>query len=195
MSDHNRAILRRIPLFREFDDAACDATIAVLKPRQFNAGDTVFRQGEVGDTMVIVSSGHLRVELESPVQPGKGERTVIGSISAGEIVGEMAVLDPAPRASCVTAVADTSVYELNRAGLQQLRQTCPAASAAIVSAVINDVTRRLRQINKRIDTLLNPRTSGVFKPTAPEATSGRPGSEPTETASLFSRIWARLSGD
>jgi CRP/FNR family cyclic AMP-dependent transcriptional regulator len=188
-SNRNRAILRQIPLFREFDDAACDATIAVLRLRQFSAGDSVFQQGEVGDTMVIVSSGHLRVELDD----GRGMRTAIGSISAGEIVGEMAVLDPAPRASCVTAVSDTVVFELNRAGLQELRLTCPPASAAIVSAVINDVTRRLRQINKRIDTLLNPRTSsGAFKP---EATGGRAPSEPTEPTSLFSRIWARLSGD
>ena len=191
MPGNNRAILRRIPLFREFDDASCDAMIGVLKVRQFAAGECVFQQGELGDTMVIVSSGHLRVELDD----AKGTRTSIGSISAGEVVGEMAVLDPAPRASSVTAVSETLVYELSRASLQELRQTAPEASAAIVSAVINDVTRRLRQINRRIDTLLNPRTSGVFKPATPETPTGRPASEPTDSPSLFSRIWARLSGD
>ncbi len=190
MSEHNHAILRRIPLFKEFDDAACDAVIAVLKVRQFGAGETVFQQGDRGDTMVIVSGGHLRVELENAI----GGRTAVGSIGAGEVVGEMAVLDPAPRACSVTAVSETLVYELSRAGLQQLRQSCPHASATITSAVISDVTRRLRQINKQIDTLLNPRSSGGFKP-EPVAAQGRQTSDPVEAHSLFSRIWARLTGD
>ncbi len=192
MSEHNRAILRSIPLFKDFDDAACDAVIAVLKVRQFGAGETVFQQGQPGDTMVIVSVGHLRVELND----NNGVPTTVGSISGGEVVGEMAVLDPAPRACTVTAVSDTTVYELNRAGLSQLRKTCPAASATIVSAVINDVTRRLRQINKQIDGLLNPRTSGIYKP-APAGTmpGARPPADSTDSPSLFSRIWSRLSGD
>ncbi len=190
MSDQNRAILRRIPLFKDFDDAACDAVIGVLRVRQFGAGETVFAQGERGDTMVIVSGGHLRVELDDV----KGVRTTVGSIGAGEVVGEMAVLDPAPRACTVTAVSETIVYELNRAGLLQLRQTCPAASATIISAVISDVTRRLRQINKQIDTLLNPKTSGAFK-AAPVGPAGRTPSEPSDSPSLLSRIWARLTGD
>ncbi len=190
MSEHNRAILRRIPLFREFDDTACDAVIAVLKVRQFGAGETVFQQGDRGDTMVIVSAGHLRVDLED----SSGMRATVGSISAGEVVGEMAVLDPAPRACTVTAVSETTVYELNRAGLLQLRQVSPSASAAIISAVINDVTRRLRQINKQIDILLNPKSSGVFK-AAPVTAQGKAVAEPAETPSLLSRIWARLTGD
>lgn len=190
MSESNHAILRRIPLFKDFDDAACDAVIAVLKVRHFGAAETVFQQGDRGDTMVIVSSGHLRVELDDT----HGAHRTVGSIGPGEVVGEMAVLDPAPRACSVTAVSETIVYELSRAGLQQLRQTCPHASATITSAVIGDLTRRLRQINKQIDTLLNPRTSGAFKPEQATTTT-RPAADGGENHSLFSRIWARLSGD
>ena len=188
MSDHNRAILRQIPLFRDFSDAACDAVIAVLRVRQFSPGETVFRQGDRGDTMVIVSTGHLRVELLD----GHNTPTNIGAIGPGEVVGEMAVLDPAPRASSVISVSETTVYELNREGLQLLRQSSPAASAAIVSAVISDVTRRLRQANQRIDKVLNPRTSGLHKV---EAAAAKTVQEPAETPSLLSRIWARLTGD
>jgi CRP/FNR family transcriptional regulator len=194
MPEQNRSVLRQIPLFRDFDDAACDAVIAVLGVREFNAGEMVFQQGERGDTMVIVASGHLRVELDD----GQGARTTVGSIGAGEVVGEMAVLDPAPRACTVTAVSDTVVYELHREGLVALRKSCPGASAAIISAVISDVTRRLRQINKQIDALLNPKASPGFKPaTAPVAAAAtvRTTVEVAETPSLLSRIWALLTGD
>lgn len=189
MSEQNRTILRRIPLFRDFDDAACDALTGVLKVRHFEPGDAVFRQGERGDTMVVVASGHLRVELDD----GKAAPTTIGAITAGEIVGEMAVLDPAPRASSVVAVSETMVFELSRAGLQQLRVSSPASSAVIVSAVISDVTRRLRQINTRIDKLLNPSQSGGFRvqTTIQPLKTGEIQAE----QSLMSRIWSRLTGD
>ena len=197
MSDQNRAILRKIPLFRDFDDAACDATLSVLRIRQFHTGDQVFRQGEQGDTMVIVVAGHLRVELDD----GHTAPTTIGAITAGEIVGEMACLDPAPRATSVVAVAETTVFELSRGRMQELRMVSPAASAAIVAAVINDVTRRLRQANDRIDRVLNPKASGVHRPVdalvrpVEPFRHAEPEPAPAEHGSVFSRIWARLSGD
>ena len=190
MTEQNRAILRRIPLFKDFDDTASDAVIQVLTVRHFGAGETVFQQGSRGDTMVIVSAGHLRVDLED----AQGVRATVGSIGPGEVVGEMAVLDPAPRACTVTAVSETIVYELNRQGLGQLREVSPTSSAAIISAVINDVTRRLRQINKQIDTLLNPKSSGLHM-AAPVTGPVKTVPEATEQPSLFSRIWARLTGD
>lgn len=188
MSEQNRAILRKIPLFRDFDDVACDATMRVVRIRKFQSGDVVFRQGEQGDTMVVVVAGHLRVELDD----GHSSPTTIGAVGPGEIVGEMACLDPAPRASTVLAVAETTVFELNRAGLQALRAESPGASAAVVAAVISDVTRRLRQANTRIDRVLNPSVSSMHKPVD---VRGRPPEPAQEQTSLFSRIWARLTGD
>ena len=132
--------------------------------------------------MVIVIDGRLRVE----VTDSQGRRSEIGSIQSGEIVGEMAALDPAPRSTDVFAASGTLVYELNRAGLQQLRTTSPAASAAIVSAIIADVTRRLRRIDRQVEQALA--AQAPVKKRLAAASSD-------EKVSVFSKLWAKLSGD
>ncbi len=203
MSTTARAIMRTIPLFKNFTDDACDALDAVLRTRKIQAGSVVFHQGEVGTAMVIVLEGHLHVAMTDP----QGHRVEIGDIEAGEVVGEMAVVDPGPRSATVLAVTDALVYELSRDGLQQLRLTCAPAAAAIVSAIISDVTRRLRHINDCIDQELRIDPPKLPPPRPRRLSSGLP---PVRThapstvqapvlnehsQSVFSRLWSRLSGD
>jgi CRP-like cAMP-binding protein len=175
-----RAQLRSVPLFREFSDADADAVMSVLRVRHFQSGDEVFRQGDMGEHMVIVAAGRLRVEVDD----GKGHRSDVGAIQAGEIVGEMAALDPAPRNAFVIAASEAVVYELSRAGLQTLLGQAPGASAAIVAHVIAEVTRRLRETDRRIERLLNPGAQ------APQKVALAQG----ETGSAWSRLWSRLRG-
>lgn len=175
-----RAQLRSVPLFRDFSDADADAAMSVLRVRHFVSGDEVFRQGDMGEHMVIVASGRLRVEVDD----GKGHRSDVGAIQAGEIVGEMAAIDPAPRNAYVIAASEAVVYELSRAGLVALRGQAPAAAAAIVAHVIAEVTRRLRETDRRIDRMLNPAAHAPQKVAL--------SSQPSE--SLWSRLMSRLKG-
>jgi len=205
MSTTARAIMRTIPLFKNFSDEACDALDAVLHTRQIQAGSVVFHQGELGTTMVIVLEGHLRVEMTDQA----GHHVEIGHIESGEVVGEMAVVDPGERSATVLAVSDALVYELSRDGLQQLRKSCAPAAAAIVSAIIGDVTRRLRNINERIDQELRVDAPKQLPPRPHRPSSGLPpvrthGHSPSAAVapvvhepsqSVFSRLWARLTGD
>ena len=154
MSDRNQtyAMLRGIQMFSDFSDEECNRLLEVMRPLDVASGESVFQQGGQGDTLVVVMDGILRVEVADQA----GNSATVATIQSGEVVGEMAVLDPAPRSASVIAATDCRVLELSRDGLKKLRSTCPSASAAIVGAVIADVTRRLRNVNKRIDKELDP---------------------------------------
>ncbi|MSQ82205.1 MAG: cyclic nucleotide-binding domain-containing protein [Myxococcales bacterium] len=152
MTAERRAQLRKVSLFRGLGDVDCDAVLAVMRPRRFGLDDIVFEQGDVGDTMLVVVEGRLRVELSD----GQGNTTDVGSIGSDQFVGEMAAFDPAPRSATVIAAAETVGYELSVHALRELRRTSPIAAAAITSGVISDITMRLRTINDRIERELNP---------------------------------------
>ena len=149
-STHDR--LRSIRMFAGFGDDECNRLLEVMRPKSLSSGEVVFRQGSDGDTLVVVMDGILRVEVGDQT----GQSATVATIQQGEVVGEMAVLDPAPRSATVIAATDCEVLELSREGLERLRKSCPSASAAIVGAIIGDVTRRLRNVNKRIDRELDP---------------------------------------
>ena len=179
MSTTNNQI-RGIQLFSKLSDAEIDALAAVLLPRRLGAGSVLFEQHLEGDTMIILIEGKLKVDIADP----KGKRTEIREILPGEIVGEMAALDPAPRSTSVKAGTDVLILELSRDGLRQLRTTAPGVAAVITGEIIQGVTRRLRSIDERIEKRLHPPAA------AATATPAAPAQR-----SVVSRIWSLFAGD
>lgn len=196
MTQKSSTHLRALPVFADLDDAHLLAVLQLSRVRSYVSGEVIFEQGDRGDTMLFLISGRLRVELDD----GKGNRTDVGTVVAGQVVGEMAALDPAPRAASVIAASDASAYELSVDALRQLRREAPAAAAAITSAIIGDVTARLRSINERIEQELNPGaairspgvkagagrgSSGVYRPQGEEAAPDGPAEQRPWWARLF----------
>ena len=175
--------LRSVALFARFDDDEIAALEAVMQHRAVRSGETIFEQGADGNTMIVLLDGMLRVEVSGE----DGVSTPVARIQTGEVVGEMAVLDPAPRSASVIAATDCEMLELSRGGLLQLRRQAPSVSSGIVGGIIADVTRRLRDVNKRIDKELEPEKGK----TRVADTKDEAGSD--DGPSLLGKLWQRLA--
>jgi CRP-like cAMP-binding protein len=178
--------LRELPQFRAISDAEFAAVANVVRPIKVRSGDILFEQGARGDTMLFVAEGRLKTELVT----GPGQTTDLGPVTAGQVVGEMAALDPAPRAAQVRAASDGLVFELGVSGLRELRTTAPAVAATLTSSIIADVTARLRSIDQRIEQELNPHAQRGKEP----AKSASGESDKQKELSPFGRLWARFFG-
>lgn len=77
-------------------------------PAHVAAGEWLFREGEVGDSIYVVLSGRLEVVAETP------KPTVLWRLGRGEAVGELAVLTGTERPSSVRAVRDTDLLRVSR---------------------------------------------------------------------------------
>jgi len=97
---------------------------------RFTAGEVVFHEGAEGDSMFLVWSGRVAIvkgELESPV--------ILAYRIAGEIFGEMALLENQPRSASIIALEDTRLLELNRPRFEQLLSEQPAVSRSIMEVL------------------------------------------------------------
>lgn len=139
-------ILRRTSIFRSLDQSDFEALVMCLRVRECEAGTVLFREGEPGQSMMIVGEGTLIATVR---RKGGGEQE-INRMGPCETIGEMAFLDPAPRSATVRAVTQTTYYELDEDGLATLRRRAPTAAAALVWATMRDVTRRLRRMDRLI---------------------------------------------
>ena len=84
-------------------------------------GEVVFREGLMGDTMYLIRSGRvvvLKGDLQSP--------TILGYRRAGEIIGEMALLENRPRSATVVALDALRLLGINRQAFQQLVEETPS---------------------------------------------------------------------
>lgn len=154
MTEEKRAILRRVPAFAGLSDDDCDAVLAVLKARRGNAGDVLFREGDRGESLVIVLEG----ELVCTVKTASGEKE-IARLRPGEVVGEMALFDAEPRSASVSCPQSALVVELSRTALAQLRVAAPRACAQVYRNLLADVARRLRDAGEQLtDFALGPQS-------------------------------------
>lgn len=138
--------MRRVRAFADLSDADCDAVLAVLKARRGAPGDELFKEGDRGDSLMIVLDGHLIAYVRTDA----GGREEVARLGPGEVVGEMAFVDAEPRSATVVAPAGATILDFSRDALATLRQSAPRVAAAIQRNVLFDVARRLRDAGEKL---------------------------------------------
>lgn len=131
--------LQASSLLAGFGPEECDRIRAHLERRDLSAGEALFREGEPGSRLYVLTRGSVTI------MTGSGHKSQrIGTFEPGVIFGEMAMLDGAARSA--TAVADQRavVYSLSSAALEQLRAATPALGERLLINVARNLSNRLR---------------------------------------------------
>ncbi len=167
MSAEKRAVLRRVSAFADLGDDDLDAVLHVLEARRGAPGDVLFREGEPGNSLMIVLDGELVARVRTP----SGTEEKVARLGPGEVVGEMAFIDAEPRSATVAAAESgpATVLEFTRDALGQLYASAPRVAAAIQKNVLLDVARRLRDAGERLAYGVGMMTSrgGTTSPSRP----------------------------
>lgn len=99
--------------------------------RTFKAGEVILRQGELGDCAYIIEEG----QVEILIQRADGKSQVISTRGPGTIIGEMAIVDAAPRVATVRALKDCRMLEITQEDFsQRLKSSDPVIQ--MISQVI-----------------------------------------------------------
>lgn len=131
-----------------------DARIVVgfMKPKRFKVGTVFIREGEVTHTdfMMLILDGEVLVQNEVA---SAGDSMVMSIIGPGSIIGEMGVLDGAPRSATCTATTDLTVALLSRKALLKIINHNAPVAARLMLAISKRLSDRLREANRKIKTL------------------------------------------
>ena len=126
-------------LFRELTPAELENLRGATREVSFAPGQSIFRQGDPGEGIYFVKDGLVLISTAV----GHGDSKVLTKVAAGDLFGEMAVLDNDPRSASATADQATTVYFISRPELLQLLERMPRLAAALV----REISRRLRTFN------------------------------------------------
>ena len=116
-----------------------------LVARTVLPGAALLAAGERGEEAFLVAEGRLRVSLE--IAGGEEALAILGR---GEIVGEMALVDDAPRSADVFAHGGPAVvYVLTRAAFRGLLASGAPEGSALLAGIALVLTRRLEEAIKK----------------------------------------------
>lgn len=85
--------------------------IDAMAEKNVSKGDTIIREGEDGDCLYVIESGHYKC---TKIFSGNTEPTYLKTYEPGEAFGELALLYNAPRAATIVAEEDGILYALDR---------------------------------------------------------------------------------
>ncbi|MDB4956410.1 MAG: hypothetical protein JWO36_3979 [Myxococcales bacterium] len=130
-------LIRQVPIFAELDADDLEELAAIVEERRIDAGRDLFREGDVGDAVYLIVKGTVRVFVGGTDH--RPEKT-LSEQGAGACIGEMAVLDAAPRSATVRAIERTRALRVPGEGFKRVMSERPEMSEAIVAELV----RRMR---------------------------------------------------
>jgi signal transduction histidine kinase len=122
--------LRQVPLFADLSEEDLDRLYQMAETISTQPGELLFEEGTPGDTLYVILDG----ELEVTKRQG-GQDVVLATRRAGEFIGEMSLLEQAPRSASVRTLRNSRLLVISQAAFETLLSCSPSAHLRILRTV------------------------------------------------------------
>lgn len=155
LSGYTRQWRQAAAMLEDLTPQETDTLGSMMPLVRARAGQVLIKEGEVGDWMLLLLAGTVDVIKTSP----SGEVSRLAVIKHGAAVGEMSMLDAAPRYATCIAINDVEAGVLTRAVIGRLIHEHPAIGAKLLVKLTQLLAQRLRNTSNRLVKVL--RTTGA----------------------------------
>jgi NTE family protein len=132
--------LRQVPLFAGLSAGELEGVAERMRQRSYAAGELIFREGEPGHTLLLLTGGLVRVS----VAMGEAEQG-LARLHRGDVLGEMSLLTGEPRMATARAVLPTEALELEPGPFRELLSRHPP----LLDNLVRLLRERLSLTNRR----------------------------------------------
>jgi len=136
-SERGRKLLEKCALFGALDQKARREIVSYAQPRSFAVGQPICRIGDPGDSMMAVIVGTVRISLPTV----QGKEIILADLQAGELFGEIALLDGKARSANATAHTKCELMVLDRRDLVPFLERNPSASLRLMEMLCARIRR------------------------------------------------------
>lgn len=139
------SVITASPLFEMLSSLELAHLAELARQRRYAAGEVVFEEGELGDSLFVIVSGEVEVvRLESEaVRP-------LSVLTPPAFFGEMSVIDKEYRSATVRARTDAELLQLTMQDLGHFRQAHRDGFTFVVINIARILSARLREANTRL---------------------------------------------
>jgi sulfate permease, SulP family len=140
--------LDRLPLVSDFTADQIERLRGWLEPVAWSAGEVVFRSGDPGSSLYLVTQGRASVHIlhdDGDIR--------LATFAPGAVFGELALLDRGPRSATITADEDLKAFGLSEVSFAVLCQQQPDLAIKLLTALGRELSVRIRYANMTIQQL------------------------------------------
>ncbi|HEX8252116.1 MAG TPA: cyclic nucleotide-binding domain-containing protein [Thermoanaerobaculia bacterium] len=133
------------PLFRYFTEEERARIESIGEERRVAEGTLLIRAGDADSTLFAIEDGHLDI-----IGTDDGRQTVLATVGAGDVIGEVSFIDDSPRTVSVRAREDTTVRAWDKRTLSEGLAFDPQLLAKFSVAMSELLVERLRDMSRRV---------------------------------------------
>lgn len=142
----NVAFFRGIPIFHGLSARQLTRVMLAMQKRHYHTGETLFEEGQLGKAVFIIKSGQVELSRRT-----NDKQRSLGVLGAGQIFGEMALLEHMQRTATATVVEDGEIYLLYTATLEALIRDHAEIGVKLLRNMAIMLSALLRKTNKELD--------------------------------------------
>ncbi|MEM8813185.1 MAG: Crp/Fnr family transcriptional regulator [Pseudomonadota bacterium] len=143
LGDYDKGnLLGKSLIFEAVDDRARRELAEFSYIKRYAAGETIFSIGDAGQTMMAIAEGSVRVSMATPT----GRDVTLNDLQAGEVFGEIALLDGGERSATVKALTKCALVVLERRFLLEVFRRNPDLYLRLIELLC----RRVRRSDERM---------------------------------------------
>lgn len=168
--------LKKIKWFADLPEIFLTALAQKVHKRVLGQDEVLFDKGAEGDSLFIINTGRVKIVTRD----SQDNEVVLNQAEAGEVIGEMALLDLEPRSAGVIALEETSIMELSREDFMEILSEQPELSLSVIRSLIARLrhnTSYIEQITEMSRSVARGDYSFISEPHSFQAENEKTGSQ------------------
>ncbi len=138
--------------YRAFKEQDWNILSGLLKEKTVKSGEFVFKENDPGDGFYFIRSGKVRISKQVIPEGKKApQEHLLTVLTAGNLFGEMALVDGAPRSADAIAEADSVVFYLSQSEYEKLEREQPSTALRIQDLLVATLCSRIRAVNRSFE--------------------------------------------
>jgi signal transduction histidine kinase/predicted CoA-binding protein len=123
--------LRKVPLFAELPDADLQRLCSMIKEVPLAPGEVLFSEGDPGEEAYVIAEGEIEI-----VKAASGREVLLAVRASGDVIGETALLEMAPRNATARARGVAKLLAIHKTLLDELVQGSASAARVMFFTVL-----------------------------------------------------------
>lgn len=139
------SLIENVPIFVGLDPVDLEKIASKANRQHFPKDSILVYEGQQPDSLYIIVSGKCKVYVGDE----EGRELTLGTMSAGDFFGELAIIDGSPRSATVEATEKTQVLQITGREFQEFVSATPS----VLNNLLSELARRVRGVNEHIKDL------------------------------------------
>lgn len=144
--------IKNVNIFKNLSDREISEVKNAVYNRTYKKGDYIFKQGHPGNGMYIILTGNIQIIQEKFNGEEKTEE-ILATLHGGDFLGELSLLDEAPRSASALCTELTEAMGFFRGDLMDMVNRKPILGSKIILNIARVLGERLRMTNQMLSEL------------------------------------------